>query len=320
MAEVPDEVFAVLGVPPDADAQTVERAYRDLATEYHPDRHPGDPAAAARFERIERAYADWRSRHGAGLEDVFGQFQQLFGDFFGALSPGGTPGTRRGADRLLPMTISYVDARDGCKRTVEVTRRRACRRCEGTGAERGITYPCQLCRATGLTSQAQGAFMVSTTCSVCKGRGRYAEVPCDSCEDGLLEDVEAITLSVPAGVETGIKLRLAGKGDECVAGTPGDLYVDLTVDAIGVLVRRGDDVVLEVLVGARHRLLGGSLEVPTLDGPQRIRVPRGVGDGDTVRLPGKGHVRATASSGGDPYRDLGRGDQIVVFRLRRGRA
>ena len=221
----------------------------------------------------------------------------------------------RGTDRMQSLRIAYEDARTGCKRRISVVRRILCTRCKGTGADRGDMFTCRGCDGRRTREHKQGLFTVQVQCRDCGGRGVYAESPCDSCDHGLSEETQAIQVSVPAGTVEGFELRCVGKGDEVFGGEPGHLMLTIEVDTIGVLVRRGDDVVLEIRIGGRHLLLGGTLEVITLDGPVKISVPRGVRDGATVTLAGRGHVRASTTVEGDPYRDLGRGDQIVIVRV-----
>jgi len=316
-----DDVFRALGVPRDADEATVKRAYRALALRNHPDRNPGDAAARTRFDRVNRAYAEWNAARDGGstpataktAEEIFETFGDLFSDFFG--KP--TSGPKRGSDLRIPLRIPYADARDGCTRQISIAREICCTRCRGTGGDRGVMLACASCRGTGHQQTAQGVYLIQETCRVCSGRGRFAESPCDSCEHGLSVVNEAIRVTIPPGLETGQYVQIAGKGNEVYGGEPGQLYVEVTIDTLGVLVRRGDDVVLETPVGARHILFGGTLEVITLDGPMKVTVPRGVRDGDTATLSGRGHVRASAAAppGGDPYRDLARGDQLVIFRV-----
>ena len=325
MAPLDDDVFRALGVARDADEATVKQAYRALALRNHPDRNPGDAGARARFDRVNRAYAEWTAaRQSPGTtaapgfenpEQIFSKFSELFGEFFGTTKP---TGARRGADRTITLRITHGEARAGCVRHVAITRNTCCTRCRGSGAERGVTHACAECRGTGHQQATHGYFHVQSTCRGCNGRGRYAEVPCDSCDNGLCEISETLAVTVPPGIDTA-RLRCIGKGDEIQDGAPGDLYVELAIDTIGVLVQRGDDVVLETLVGTRHVMFGGTLEVATLDGPMQVTVPRGVRDGDTATLAGRGHVRTSAGGGsGDPYRELARGDQIVVFRVPAG--
>jgi molecular chaperone DnaJ len=216
-----------------------QQAYRALALRNHPDRNPDDPGARARFDRVNRAYAEWTAaRKPPGTdaapgfenpEQIFEKFGDLFGEFFGTAKP---TGARRGADRSMTLRITHGEARAGCVRHVAITRATCCTRCSGSGAERGITHACAECRGTGHQLATHGYFHVQSTCRGCNGRGRYAEVPCDSCENGLCEVTETIAVTVPPGVEAA-RLRCVGKGDD-PGGAAGDLYVELAIDTIGV--------------------------------------------------------------------------------------
>ncbi len=215
----------------------------------------------------------------------------------------------RGRDRKLALQLAYAEARAGCTRYIGVILNARCPRCHGTGDERGITYACQACAGRGKLG--------TDSCKACEGTGRFAESPCDSCEQGLVPQPETIQVTVPPGVHTGDHVLCPGKGDASRDGVPGDLHVTITVDTIGVLVQRGDDVVLELAVSARQLLFGGSIQVATLDGVVKLALPRGIRDGHTITLAGRGHIRPGASDhvSGDPYRDVARGDQLVVFRV-----
>lgn len=331
-SEPDDAVLRVLGVASGADEATVKQAYRELAARHHPDRNPGDPEAAARFHEVTRAYAAWCEARGVAsgpaapssgkpVEDVsqiFEQFQDLFGDFFGG--KGAPPAPARGADRQQPLLLSYPEARDGCTRDVDVLRELVCRTCGGTGARDGVTQTCARCHGARTIRTTQGLLQLTETCTDCGGTGRYILEPCERCERGLRPIAETVEVRVPPGVETGTQLRLAGKGNEHPGGPPGDLYLAIEVDLLDALVPRGDDVVIETAVCGRHVLLGGPLEVRGLDGTVQVEVPRGVRNGDSVRVPGRGNIRAGGAGGGgppvgDPYREVARGDQIVVFRV-----
>jgi molecular chaperone DnaJ len=247
---------------------------------------------------------------------IFGQFEQLFGEFFG-----GQQADRRGADRRQPLKLTYPEARDGCMRSVDVLREVVCAACAGTGARDGGVKICARCRGERTVGTTRGPLEVTHACPDCGGTGRYILDPCERCERGLRPSAEAMEVPVPAGIKTGDHLKLAGKGDELPGGaTPGDLYFAIEVDLLDELVPYGDDVVIETTVQGRHVLLGGRLEVRGLDGSVTVQVPRGVRDGDRVRIEGLGNVRTSAAAGagapaGDPYREVARGDQIVVFRV-----
>jgi len=247
---------------------------------------------------------------------IFGPFEQLFGDLFGGLQ-----GERRGADRRQPLLLTYPEARDGCTRTVDVLREVVCAVCAGTGARDGGIKICARCRGERAVRMTRGLLELTQACPDCGGTGRYILDPCERCERGLRPSAEALEVPVPAGIKTGDHLKLEGKGDEVPGGgAPGDLYFAIEVDLLDALVPHGDDVVIETAVEGRHVLFGGRLEVRGLDGPVAVRVPRGVRDGDRIRLAGLGNVRTRGAAGagalaGDPYREVARGDQIVVFRV-----
>ncbi len=250
--------------------------------------------------------AEVRTPGGAKVQD-----HSLSGDVVVVQDLVATPGPPkpRGADRTLVLKLPYANARDGCTRYHAIIHAVPCTRCGGTGAEGGVRHQCRACAGRG--SEGERA------CRACGGTGQFAEAPCDSCDLGLVDEVETIQITVPRAAKSGDVLRHAGKGDAVRDGVAGDLLVTLEVDTIGVLVQRGDDVVLELLVTTRHLVLGGSIDVPTLDGVINVAVPRGVHDGHTVTLAGRGYVKIGGSEAlaGDPYRELARGDQLVVFRV-----
>ncbi len=323
------EIHAVLGVAPDADDATVKKAYRTLAMKLHPDRNPGDAAARARWDDVNRAYAAWNASHAKPSDEAGAPagaaggvpfdptvFDDIFRDFFG-----GQPGTvgaqkpRKGADRSMPLRVSEGDALHGVVRMVALDRRVLCVPCSGTGAVGGELRACSTCEGRGQTKQTKGLFTLSAACTTCSGRGRIAVKPCDACTDGLCARSETIRVTVPSGVEVGQVLRIGGKGDESLGGVPGDLYLTLEIEPSGTLARKNADAVVEVVVSARHVLLGGAITVPTLDGETTIRVPRGVRDGMSLTLAGRGHAGAIDPSR-DPYRgEAARGDHLVVFRV-----
>lgn len=221
----------------------------------------------------------------------------------------------RGQDVKILLRISYAEARAGCWRLLSVDRSIVCPNCRGTQARGGTTRRCPSCNATGKQQHMRGTMIVQTPCSECEGRGRVPEMWCQRCEGGIAEDIETMRVTLPAGIATGYELVVTGKGAEVVGGEPGDLIFVVEVDMIDVLVTDGEDTVYETFVPLRHRLFGGTLEVPTLDGPTTIRVPRGVRDRTTITLAGRGHVRAGTPKAGDPYRDVGRGEQRVILRV-----
>lgn len=240
------------------------------------------------------------------VDEILGTFQDLFGNLFG-----GKRGAR-GNDIIQPLKLSYVEARDGTRRTLEVERRVRCDACRATPHQ-----PCGACSGTGRVQRRQGLSSIATVCAACAGTGGVATTACAACQQGLGTEKSTLDVTVPPGMKPGMKLRLLEKGDEHPNGPPGHLFLDIVIDTIEVLVRDGDDVTFEAEVPMRCAVAGGTLEVDTLDGRTLIHVPRFVRDGAVVTLAGKGHARALASAG-DPYRgEIGRGDQRVILRLSR---
>jgi molecular chaperone DnaJ len=326
MALSPEDIARILGIPVDADHATATRAYRRIAAQYHPDHHSGDEAARARFAEVNEAYAAFCAARPASASSpaVDGAPPSPFtpevindilaGVFGGAF---GNP-HHRGSDRVQPLRVSPADAAAGTQRVVELTRRIRCESCRGTGGVDGALQSCQMCDGKRVTVKTVGFLDVKSLCHACDGRGMIPVTRCTACDaSGLRATAERVTVTIPPGVQSGQMLRLTGKGDAAPFGAAGDLYLELIVDpALARLARQGDDTVLEVTVGARLWLLGGTIEVPTLDGVAPVRVPRGVPDGHMVRLAGLGHARAAAG----PYRadargDGTRGDQVVILRV-----
>jgi molecular chaperone DnaJ len=254
------------------------------------------------------------------VEDIFAQFGDLFGEFFG------NAGGHGGADLRVSLELSADDARVGVKRDVEVMRAHVCSECAGAGGF-GEASTCKDCSGAGKRNVQQGFFMVQSVCGTCGGAGKRWKKPCVACERGLVRSAEKLSVSVPAGIEHGQMLRIAGKGNELAGKPAGHLYVAIAIEGhedagtppkLGKPRDRGPDVVVDVAVRARHLLLGGSLEVPTPDGSATVRVPRGVEDGHEIRLAGRGKsraARAPEAAAGDPYRDVTRGDLVVVLRV-----
>ncbi|MEI8258296.1 MAG: DnaJ C-terminal domain-containing protein [Deltaproteobacteria bacterium] len=337
MARTDDEIYAALGVARDADEAAVKKAYRALAMKLHPDRNPDDAAARARWGEINQAYAAYTARHaartadptadtnapaggGPGVPFDTASFDDIFKDFFGAVPLAGLrPDARRGGDLRMALLVSEGDALSGVRREVIVDRQVLCVPCAGTGALRGELRSCSTCGGSGKKSQTPGVFAISSVCAECRGRGRLPVKACAQCVDGLCARRETIRVTVPPGVSAGQMLRIGEKGNDALGGVPGSLYLALEIEPSGNLARKGADAVVEVVVRARQLMLGGPVSVATLDGSTTIRVPRGVRDGTSLRLPGKGHVHAGergADPSSDPYRgEPARGDQLVVFRV-----
>jgi molecular chaperone DnaJ len=321
------DYYEVLDVSPGASADDLKRAYRKLAQRWHPDKNPDDRAnAEERFKELNEAYqmlADPERRrrydqfgHAAfeqdggfpggfsgGLDDIIGD---LFGDFFGTgRGRGGRGGVRRGDDLQYRLEISFEEAAKGTERMLRFALMVGCESCGGSGALAGTSpTACAQCRGTGQIRLQQGFFSIAKTCGQCGGRGAVVTDPCSACHGaGSRRQEHSISVKVPAGVDTGSRLRLRGEGEGGSPGAPaGDLYVLIEVAEHPIFVRDGADVVCEVPIGFVQAALGTELKVPTIDGAATVRVPAGTQAGQVFRLRGRGIQQL----GG-----YGRGDQLV---------
>jgi molecular chaperone DnaJ len=315
------DYYDVLGVARGADAAELKRAYRKLAMELHPDRNPGNHEAEAKFKEASEAYqvlcdpekrqlydrfghAGPGARMGQGFGDVgdiFSAFGDIFGDIFGQRA-GGRRGPARGADVETSIVLTLLEAATGAKKDVKVRRRVPCATCRGSGAAPG-TEPevCQQCGGRGQVMHSQGFLMIQTTCPVCRGDGRVIRKPCPTCEGaGFEAQEETLQVTIPAGVEDGSTLRLAGRGEAGPRGGPtGNLYVVLRVAEDDRFERDGADLHAELQVSFPQLALGARVSVPTLSGESEIDVRAGSQPGDTVTLRGQGMPRLEGRGNGD---------------------
>jgi molecular chaperone DnaJ len=329
------DYYAVLGVPRDADADAIKKAYRTLARSTHPDANPDDPGAEARFKEIGEAYAvlgDERTRaeydelrrlgasghggfgaggFGAGGNGGFGQadLSDLLGQMFGGAAGGGRRRGRRGADQRADVHLTFEDALEGLSTSLQVTGDAACETCSGSGAAPG-TSPrrCTACEGRGQVAVDQGMFSFAQPCPTCGGRGTIIESPCRPCRgSGRVVRPRQLTVRIPAGVKDGTVVRVAGRGAPGVDGGPaGDVLVTVHVAPHPVFGRRGDDVTLDVPVTYAEAVLGTKLTVPTPRGGTRtIRIPAGTTAGRTFRIRGQGA----------PRRGSGEGDLLVTVTI-----
>ncbi len=321
------DYYAVLGVSRHADQEEIKKAYRRLARRYHPDVNRGDKEAAERFKEINEAYevlGDPAKRRrydlygeGGGIPSVFERGFEGFGDPFGDLfdlffgrgrTRTATHAPRRGSDLVAAVEITLEEAFRGEVKVVEVPRRRACESCGGTGVESG--YALDLCpdcggegRITHTRRSAFGTFTSSTTCRRCGGLGEINTHPCSRCAgEGAVEAVEPVEVDIPAGIDDGDRIRVPGKGEAgYLGGPPGDLYVEVRVREHEFLEREGEDLRAVVELSMAEAALGTELEVPTLEGTEKLVVPPGSQPGQVFRLPGRGMPRLRSRGRGDLY-------------------
>jgi molecular chaperone DnaJ len=321
------DYYEILGISRSASDEEIKKAYRKLALKHHPDKNPEDRhQAEERFKELSEAYqilSDPERRtlydrfghaafeqgagasgfdFSAGFEDIIGD---LFGDFFGTGRSGGRGRARRGQDLRYELEVSFEEAAFGCEKTIAVPRLAACETCGGRGAKPG-TAPktCPQCRGSGQVRFQQGFFSIAKTCGHCNGQGSIIQNPCTACGGtGARRRTHELHLKIPAGVDSGSRLKLRGEGETGPnGGAAGDLYVVLHVAEHPIFVREGSDVVCEVPISFAQAALGAEVTVPTLDGSAQLKVPAGTQSGHVVRLMGRG------------IRDIngyGRGDQVV---------
>jgi len=322
------DYYEVLGVSRDASQEDIKKAYRKLAREYHPDVNKDDPQAAEKFKEIAEAYAVLSDPEKRAQYDRFGHagpegqgfgfdfsnfdfrnfgFGDLFSDLFDVFFGGGRhQGAERGHDLRYDLELAFREAAFGVEREIRVPRTEPCDVCRGTGAAPG-TRPraCPTCGGRGQVSFAQqtafGRFIQTRTCGHCGGTGQVLDTPCSKCQgQGSVRRLRTIKVRVPPGVDDGFRLRLSREGEAGIrGGPPGDLYVYIRVKPDPVFARDGYDVVSEVPVTFVQAALGGEVEVETLDGKERLRIPEGTQTGAVFRLRGKGIPHLNGRGRGD---------------------
>ncbi|MBF9035929.1 molecular chaperone DnaJ [Rhodobacterales bacterium HKCCE2091] len=335
------DYYEVLGVSKGASAEEIKKGYRKKAKELHPDRNSDDPEAEAKFKDVNEAYdvlkdADKKAAYdrfghaafdggmaggprsggyaGGGQQGDFASafsdvFEDLFGDFMGGR--GGQPGrarAARGSDLRYNLRISLEEAFTGLTRSIRVPTSVTCSACNGSGAEGGAEpVSCPTCSGMGKVRAQQGFFTVERTCPTCSGMGQIVKNPCTTCHgQGREQKEKTLSVNIPAGVETGTKIRLSGEGEAGLRGGPsGDLYIFIEVTEHPIFIREGIDLACKVPVSLVTAALGGEIEVPTIDGGRsRVRVPEGAQSGKQMRLRGKGMPALRGAQTGDMYIEL----------------
>ena len=319
------DYYEVLGVAKTATDEELKKAYRRLAMKHHPDRNPDDAGAEAAFKEAKEAYevlSDANKRraydahghaafeHGmggggggqAGYADINDIFGDIFGNIFGG-GAGGGRGPRRGADVGVIVELDLEEAVAGLDKRIEVPTMAACKPCNGSGSEDGKVETCGTCQGRGQVRFQRGIFSMQQPCPTCGGRGQKMSNPCKACHGaGRVEEEKVLSVKIPAGVDNGDRIRLAGEGEAGPAGAPaGDLYVEIRVREHDIFQRDGDDLHCEVPIRFSQAALGDVIRVPTLGGEAEIRVPAETQTGRVFRLREKG-VKSVRSRGtGDLY-------------------
>lgn len=331
------DYYEVLGVDKSADEQTLKKAYRKLAMKYHPDRNPGDKEAEEKFKEINEAYevlsdstkrqtydqfghAGMNGQGGFGGQGFggqgFGGFEDIFGDMFGDIfgggfGGGGRPrrrGPERGADMRQSIQITFEEAAFGKKTSIKVNRSEECSECHGSGAKAGTSKKtCPTCNGAGEVRTVQrtpfGNIASSRTCSTCEGEGEVVESPCTKCGGkGSTRKVKTIEVDIPAGIDDGQMIKLAGQGELGSKGGPrGDLYIAVSVKNHSLFTREGYDIYFDMPITFAQAALGDEIEVPTLDGKVKYSIPEGTQTGTVFRLREKGIPKLRGNNRGDQY-------------------
>jgi molecular chaperone DnaJ len=321
------DYYNILGVDRSAGETDIKKAYRKLALKYHPDRNPGDKTAEDKFKEINEAYSclsdpQKKSNYdqfgtaegagagfgGAGFGDFsssFGDiFGDMFGDIFGDFAGRGRARPRKGQDLRYDLDIDLREAVFGTEKKINIPRWESCSTCKGTGSRPGKgPSVCHTCKGTGQTKLQQGFFTIARTCGTCGGEGKIITDPCTKCRgQGKVRKERKVSLKIPAGVDTGIRLKVMGEGEAgSLGGPPGDLYVIIDVQPHPFFKRKGNDLLCEVPVSFVQATLGAEIEIPTIDGTESIRIPHGTPSGRVFHLRGKGVPKLGGYGKGDQY-------------------
>ncbi|MBN2189983.1 MAG: molecular chaperone DnaJ [Candidatus Aureabacteria bacterium] len=322
------DYYEVLGISKSSSLDEIKKAYRKLALKFHPDRNPNDKDAEQKFKEAAEAYevlsdpekkkrydqfghsgmkgafgghgfdmSDFAQAHGSEFRDIFDFFAggsgSIFDAFFGAHGASGAQhrSAQRGESLQFELGITFDEAVSGTQKEIEFRRLDTCAECGGTGAAKGYSKKkCPQCGGRGQVSSSQGFFSVTTTCHRCRGSGQVVEKPCKACNgNGLVEKPHNIKVKIPAGVDTGVRLKSENEGSMGLnGGSRGDLYVRIRVQPHHLFERTGDDVILKTPIDISTAALGGEIDIPTLEGKVSLKIPSGTQSGKIFRLKGKG--------------------------------
>ncbi len=327
------DYYKILGINKNASQDEIKKAYRKLARKYHPDLNPGNKAAEQKFKEINEAYSvlgDEKKRAeydqfgtspfgpgGPGFEGFrtytgqetfdFGGFADIFSDIFGARAKA-EPHYAKGPDLIMGLELSLEEAFSGVTKPITFNREAPCKICNGTGAE--SSKVCEDCNGTGTSKTQKGFFRMSQVCSSCSGTGRKVTKVCSSCGGrGSVFQTETVKVKIPAGADTGSRVKLRGMGGAGMGGGPsGDLLIEITIQPHRIFKRKGDDIYLDLPVTFAEAALGAKIEVPTLDGLAAVTIPPGTQGGQRLKLSGKGMPSPKTGVRGNQYIDV----KIVV--------
>ncbi|MDP3562498.1 MAG: molecular chaperone DnaJ [Legionellaceae bacterium] len=321
------DYYELLGLNRNADEAEIKKAYRKLAMKYHPDRNSDDPSAEEKFKEIQKAYAvlsDSQKRAAydqfghAGVEGSmgggpggfgggFGGFGDVFGDIFENIFSQGRGGqqqsrAQRGSDLQISVQLTLEEAAQGKQVEITVPRHVACKPCDATGAKKGSKpQRCETCNGVGQVRIQQGFFSIQQTCPSCQGAGEVITEPCTSCHgNGRVRENKKLTVKIPPGVDNSDRVRLSGEGEAGAHGGPaGDLYVQVSVKPHAIFNRQDNELLCEVPISFVTAALGGSIEVPTLEGRVTLKIPAETQTGKSFRLRGKGIQSVRSHAKGD---------------------
>ncbi len=306
------DYYELLGVGRKASEEELKKAYRKLALKYHPDRNPGDKQAEEKFKEVSEAYQVLTDPQKKAQYDQFGHaafgdggpfrggfnfsggFEDIFGDIFGEFFGAGTSRRRtqsRGEDLRYNLNLTFEEAAFGAEKKVKIPRQSLCDTCHGSGSKPGTSpRTCPTCRGKGQVNFQQGFFSISRTCNQCGGQGTIISDPCETCHSaGRVRKFHILSVKIPPGVDTGSRLKLRGEGEAGLSSGPaGDLYVVIQVEPHPLFVREGLEIICEVPISFVQAALGAEIEVPTLEGKVKMKIPPGTQAGRVFRLKGKG--------------------------------
>lgn len=329
------DYYKILGVEKNADAAEIKKAYRKLAIKYHPDQNKDNPEADKKFKELNEAYDILKDDQKRAAYDRYGSaafdgsmggasgggaggfggagafsdiFEDMFGDFMGGGARRGPGGATRGSDVQYTMELTMEEAFAGKETTIKIPLNESCEKCDGSGAEPGTSASnCPTCDGAGRVRQQQGFFTIERTCPTCGGEGATITSPCKNCGgSGVKQKSKSLKVKIPAGIETGRRIRLAGEGEAGQRGGPkGDLYVLISVKPHRLFKRDGANLFCRVPITVTKAALGGEMEVPTIEGKKsKVKIPAGTQTGQQFRLKGKGMTLLRSEQRGDMFIEI----------------